>query len=129
MCRIDYCDDFWTLSGVRVSKARKVHKCNECRREIAPGEQYRRTSALIEGQWDTFRACSHCMVAVAWLIKVCRGYVVEEVREELEEHAQEYPAVAEALTDFAQRMENKWRSDDGVLMPIPQPLPELVLVS
>ena len=46
-------------------KARKPHRCSECRRTIARGEQYREHSGLWDGHFDTFRWCAHCEAAHA----------------------------------------------------------------
>lgn len=41
-------------------KARKVHKCVECRREIQIGETYLEEAGLWEGEWSRFKTCRDC---------------------------------------------------------------------
>jgi len=41
-------------------KARKEHRCCECRRIIKKGEQYNNTSGLWDGGWDTYKTCTDC---------------------------------------------------------------------
>ncbi len=43
-----------------VVKARKPHKCYECRRLIEKGERYERASGLWEGSWETYHFCLQC---------------------------------------------------------------------
>jgi hypothetical protein len=41
-------------------KARKVHQCYECEREIKLGEHYERVSAKLEGELSTYTFCLLC---------------------------------------------------------------------
>lgn len=41
-------------------KARKQHRCCECRGFIQPGEIYHRHSGLWDGEWNTFKVCLDC---------------------------------------------------------------------
>lgn len=41
-------------------KARKMHKCGECRRDIQPGSEYERTSFKWEGKFETYHVCFDC---------------------------------------------------------------------
>lgn len=41
-------------------KARKVHRCYECQREICPGSRYYRISGKWDGEFDTFSICRWC---------------------------------------------------------------------
>jgi hypothetical protein len=62
-CFCDY-DAPTFYSNVR-RKARKVHKCEECRGPILPGEQYE----CVTGKWDyvdTFRTCDRCVDLRTW---------------------------------------------------------------
>lgn len=49
--------DLWSSSW---RKARKPHKCGECREEIKPGERYRYTFILFEGDASDFKECAFC---------------------------------------------------------------------
>jgi hypothetical protein len=45
-------------------KARKSHRCDECRRTIVSGETYEEHSGLWrDGGWNTYRWCAHCSAA------------------------------------------------------------------
>jgi hypothetical protein len=56
-----FCDydppEFWNKSD---RKARKEHRCYECGRPIKPGEIYEVVAGVWDGQFDTFKTCSHC---------------------------------------------------------------------
>ena len=44
-----------------LRKARKSHKCCECRGEIKPGEQYRYESGIWDGEPASFKICLDCL--------------------------------------------------------------------
>lgn len=92
MCMIDGCDPN-ELSFSAKRRARKEHKCSECRRTILPGESYQLNKALFDGCWNVNKVCSHCQVATEWLILNCHGYVTDMVREDIQEHIDEYRTV------------------------------------
>jgi hypothetical protein len=118
MCRIDDCER--SVAGSSVNhKARKPHTCCECGRTISAGERYVKHSNLFEHHWDTFKTCAHCSVAQQWLAKNCGGYVFEQVAEEIEEHAVEYPAIARSLRRVHRGMVRRW-SHNGRLMNVPK---------
>ncbi|NOV25928.1 hypothetical protein E5S69_20715 [Cupriavidus necator] len=48
-------------------KARKAHRCNECRRQIKAGENYERASGKWDGQVDFFKTCEHCVSIRQWV--------------------------------------------------------------
>lgn len=123
MCRIDDCDTA-RVSNTATRKAAKPHRCTDCFREIAKGETYQYTFMILEDGPMTFRLCRHCQVAAAWLQRECRGYVFEQIREELEEHAQEYPHIAAGLAPLIAGMRIKWSAGDGLL-----PVPDLPTVT
>lgn len=43
-------------------RARKRHRCGECRGLIRPGHHYWETRGLWDGQWRTHRTCGACFV-------------------------------------------------------------------
>ena len=43
-----------------MRKARKKHRCCECRGSILPGESYRYKSGIWEGRPDSFKTCVDC---------------------------------------------------------------------
>lgn len=107
--------DHCKASTTTQRKARKQHKCSECRRTIAPGERYEHTSG-IDGEGDPFRhkVCQHCQVATAWLVANCGGWVMTMVAEDLFEHAGEYNRPD--LGEMARNVMTKWEG---------KPVPEL----
>lgn len=56
-----YCDyEPATFYSSALRKARKAHKCEECGRQIKPGESYERVSGMWDGCITVFCTCSHC---------------------------------------------------------------------
>jgi hypothetical protein len=98
-------------------KARKAHRCGECRREIAPGEIYERTVSIYDGTASTYKTCAHCLVLGDWLSENCDGYIYTEVVEDFQEHASEYSR--EDIGALAAMAGRHWRTTDGALLPIP----------
>lgn len=118
MCRIDECERVEIFRD-KDRRARKEHKCSECYRAIAAGETYRFECGMCEGEFETYRTCSHCMVARGWLLKNCHGWVYSQVIEEIEEHAEEYPKIALGLRKIMAGARRKWQRKQGGLMPLP----------
>lgn len=85
MCMVDG-DDMVTPLQDAWRKARKVHKCQECRRNIQIGESYHYDSFVFEGQLQQHRTCAHCMVARDWLSTNCGGWIFSHVLDDIEEH-------------------------------------------
>lgn len=86
-CQIEQdCDGGPSLFTEKILKARKQHKCCECKEVIQPGESYERVKGLWEGVWQKYDTCMHCLS----LRKVffC-GYTYGEVLWDLEEHIRE----------------------------------------
>jgi len=122
MCMVDDGDGF-TICNETLPKARKVCRCGECGRDIAVGEHYHRIEGLTRGYgWNTFRLCLHCNAAAQWLVKVCDGYPLGAVLDDLWEHAREYNDAW--LTRQVANMRAKWRDESGRMMPLPE-LPDL----
>lgn len=121
VCMIDDADGL-TFKDVE-RKARKVHKCGECRREIASGETYYRAAGIQDGYLWSSKTCSHCRAGpCAWLVEHCRGYLIGGVYEDLLGHFE--PGV---ISDDSARFEvgrllvairRGWKRRDGRLMPI-----------
>jgi hypothetical protein len=53
-------DGYAEFAAERVSVARKPHRCDECRAEIAPGEAYRCCSGKFDGHFFTHKVCRRC---------------------------------------------------------------------
>lgn len=123
MCRID-CGEPNDVNLHEYRRARKKYNCGECGRSIAKGETYRLDKTLYDSSWSSWRTCSHCDAGREWLSRECGGWIFQEVREEIEEHALEYPIVAYSLLRFVVAARRQWkRFDDSGLMPVPAPLP------
>lgn len=63
-CSYDY-DEVATLFNVVVRRARKQHKCCECRRPIEKRFVYAHISILFDGRWSDHKQCGDCMEAFA----------------------------------------------------------------
>jgi ribosomal protein L40E len=53
-------DGYPELTNDRVCKARKPHKCSECRGVIAKGEHYHRHSGKFDGGFFDDKVCRRC---------------------------------------------------------------------
>lgn len=127
MCRFDAWDSPEVYRCLTV-RARKRHCCDECHRDIEPGESYRYGFGIWEGDSFSQHVCEHCMIPLQWLIVHCGGYVGGEVRGEICEHADAYPEVRRALDRIAVGMKRRWmRFDGNGLMPIPSLPPSIRL--
>lgn len=58
-CSVDI-DDYADIYREEFPKARKTHKCCECRGEIKPGQKYQNSTMLFDGHWDQFKTCMPC---------------------------------------------------------------------
>lgn len=88
MCAVDDAEP-WAFSHQETRTARKVHRCDECGREIAAGELYEHLTGVFDGHWSTFRWCRHCDAAGQWMNHVCGGWMLGNLDEELVEHWRE----------------------------------------
>jgi len=119
MCMMDDAEGQVTLLSRADPVARKAHKCKECGREIAVGEQYHVDRFVWEGEMHNHKVCAHCMVARKWLSDECGGWVYGSIEEDVREHAQSggYPM---SVCRLAVGMAWNWRSPKGRLLPIPK---------
>lgn len=102
-------------------KARKPHKCEECRRDIHPGEVYQNVAGKWEGDVSEHKMCRHCRRAADLLVQECDGYVLGGVKEDLQEHVgeREY-SWGRAAARLLVGMDRKWMRFDGKgLMDLP----------
>ena len=129
MCMIDGADSSYRVWNRKVVKARKAHKCDECGRDIQPGSFYEFVTGLgDEGHWDTWHTCDHCRVACEWLAENCGGFLHSAVREDIEEHVDEYyehSRMARGLQRIAVGMRRGWKIGYGPAKGRPMPLPKL----
>jgi hypothetical protein len=54
---------------VEYRKARKVHKCYECRRSIQIGDRYECWTGMFDGRIDRYKTCDDCAKLRDWLNK------------------------------------------------------------
>ena len=119
MCSID--GDRPDVYRSTFYRARKHHKCEECGRQIAPGEEYERAAMMYDREWSQFTTCSHCKVGHQWLLDNCNGFMHAGLIEEMEEHATEYPEIKIGFLRIKVGMRRKWRRSDGTgLMDLPR---------
>ncbi len=67
-----------------LRRARKVHICIECQREIQPGEKYEYAVGVWEGQFDQIKTCSDCLSIRK--VMFCEGWLYYGLIEDLKEH-------------------------------------------
>lgn len=128
MCMADY-SERPDVYHAALRRARKVRKCEECRRDITIGEKYESASMVYDGYWSRFSTCQHCTVAMAWLIQNCGGFMHGAVWDDLEEHILEYRRLAFPLSRLSVARRRQWQrfAKDG-LMAIPPIPPTLASV-
>ena len=65
-----YCDtnNATAVAHTEIRKARKEHRCDECRGTIRVGERYRHVWGVWpDGVQKTHRACRQCLDALKWV--------------------------------------------------------------
>lgn len=112
MCMVD--DDcmpeFYTE---RRPKARKQHRCGECRREIEPGERYMSANGKMDGEIFYEKMCLQCANAADLLNTYCGGYLFGGVAEDLSAHiCYTLPWRMQAARAVV-GMRRQWRRFDG----------------
>jgi hypothetical protein len=121
---VDDLDDRCSIWNETYRKARKPYRCGECRRDIAVGERYVYLWALGEDGPFTARWCIHCDVAKEWLWKNCGGSIVSCIKEDIEQHVEEYNRMD--LARLAVGMRRRWArfKAPGLLpvMALPRPI-------
>jgi len=88
-CQNDYCDydgdppDFYDQSW---RKARIIHTCCECGRDIRPGERYEYVSGKWDGDIDVYKTCEQCVAIAEEYFCDCRvhGELAVDVWNQLE---------------------------------------------
>ena len=88
-CFCVYTDDgdraeFYTEKKV---KARKSHKCSECKKEIRRGEIYERVTGKWDGEIDTYKTCKTCLNILNEFF--CEGRIFGNMKWDLYENLQE----------------------------------------
>jgi hypothetical protein len=65
-CDCDY--DAPEFCDITTVKARKPHRCYECRGSIKPGESYERTAGKWDGDFCSFKTCALCRELRRWAV-------------------------------------------------------------
>ena len=115
MCMIDNGDGMVTMIAETRPKARKQHKCAECRRQLDAGENYVRERLKFDGDLTNHRTCVHCEVVRKWLQDECGGFLFGGIRDDIEEHAAETSTYGLGVARLAIGMRWKWRGKRGLL--------------
>lgn len=103
--------------------AKKDHTCEECGRQIWPGERYQYTVQKFDGSLTAWKTCAHCEAAGSYLVKHCNGYLVGAIEEDLREHWDaRVPDDRWFLGRALVGMKNHWTTGKGGLMRVPAPL-------
>lgn len=93
-CDIDW-DEQPTFFSVSARRAKKPHKCSECRRTITKGEPYEYVAGLWDGDFNQYKTCSICLELRAYMFAhipcFCSsyGYLQSDALETLSEYASE----------------------------------------
>lgn len=71
-------------------KAKKRHKCCECRGWIEPGEVYRRVRGVWDGEARTFSMCADCDSLLSWADDMeCFCWSFENVHQDVADYVGE----------------------------------------
>jgi hypothetical protein len=82
----DSIDECYEFSVVENRKARKPHKCCECGRVIAVGQQYEHAIGKYEGDFDRHDTCALCR-EIRDVFTCGNFFYYEQLWEEMEEYA------------------------------------------
>lgn len=75
--------DLPEFCSTEIVKARKAHRCVECRDVIAIGQRHERTSGKWDGEINSFRTCLLCVEIRAAFM--CEGWTYGLLWEDVEE--------------------------------------------
>lgn len=116
MCAIYDAEPFYEGGQLSKLTATQPVTCTECERTIHVGESYELVRGRVDesADWEEWRTCQHCRAAGAWLDKMCGGWPLDTLREELHEHALEYPS-SELLPDLCMFIDARWLNGDAAV--------------
>lgn len=77
--------DLAEMSDTKMVRARKAHRCCECRRTIAAGTLHERCKLLYDGTWSCFRTCLICH-EIREHFRCGQSFTFELLWEQLEEN-------------------------------------------
>jgi hypothetical protein len=100
-------------------RARKEHRCQNCRGTIPAGERY--TYAVwLDQEYDsgimTVKCCGRCVLAAEWLNVVCNGHLWGNdcIAEDLQEHwDEEWDFRCRSFALLLSFMGRGWKTKDG----------------
>ncbi len=100
-----YCDyDPPSFLCERILKARKEHRCFECRRTIVKGQPYERTAGVWNGSFSTYKICFACRTLREWVsISLpcfcwCYGNMLEDAATTISEACSRAPEEMKGVT-------------------------------
>jgi len=122
------CIDIGGLDGdpARVLKdifsiARKEHKCDECRRTIKIGEEYRYETFVCQGNFEVHKTCKDCNSIRKEMF--CDTFYYGCILDEVQEYVQDVKGdvgedclvelTVEARAMLCEMIENVWRDDES----------------
>lgn len=96
-----YCDygDGPSVFDEKTVKAKKAHKCSECRGAILPGEAYLKTWGIWDGEASTFKRCADCSSLIEWALAhvkcICwhYGQSLSDIIDAMQEYDAECPGL------------------------------------
>ena len=80
----DACDDVLEAFTATTRKARKDHRCYECREVILKGTKYRYESGIFDGGPSSFKTCLSCVEIRDHF--ACNGYIYGQLWDDLEQN-------------------------------------------
>lgn len=95
------CDGTVEASHSTKVKARKEHRCCECRATINKGELYQREGVVFEGTARTYKTCSKCKKLRQELITLIKNWWDPPktcLFEDMIDLVESYPSLMEQLT-------------------------------
>lgn len=117
-CACDF--EMPSFFDVATPRARKAHRCDECRRTIEPGETYQRITGKWDGDIATYNRCAHCHAAIVaieeladkfdWCVCVSLGDARSQLRDFVRE--ERWPNTA-PIGRVVVAMERRWKRFDG----------------
>lgn len=106
-----------TVLHESTPRARKLHRCDLCNRDIDAGETYHRQRSIYDGEPYVFKGCGHCMALVRVIDEshdywYDDGYTADSLSEVDPANMRE--------ARFLVQWRRKWRRRDGGLYPAPE---------
>lgn len=101
---VEDCDGYSDFTSRETPRARKAHRCCECRTAIVPGQSYVRDSGKFDGDFYSEKTCLPCAE-----IRDCfccgNGFVFGELWEQMRDYV--FPEIALGCTERVSTVEAK----------------------